>query len=130
MSSNGPPPNKSPDFEKIKTRLQQAGLSLEEIEKTFQAAKEAVRVLGMFLEQASEAAHLAISPPPTKKQHHPKSIVKSAATFRKELMRRVRTRPDAINQSLMELEILGEPFGLTDMLDWDSNTDDLDLDIF
>lgn len=127
MSNNGPPPNK---LERIKTRLQQAGLSLEEIEKTFQTAKEAVRVLGMSLEQVAEATSLATSPPPTKKQHHPKSIVESAATFRKELMNQVRTRPDPINQSLIDLEILGEPFGLTDMLDWDSNTDDLDLDIF
>jgi DNA-binding transcriptional MerR regulator len=65
MSNNGPPPNK---LERIKTRLQQAGLSLEEIEKTFQTAKEAVRVLGMSLEQVAEATSLATSPPPPKKK--------------------------------------------------------------
>lgn len=74
MSSNGPPPNKHPDFERIKTKLQQAGLSLEEIEKTFQAAKEAVRVLGAFLEEAgisleqARRSLTATSPPPPKKK--------------------------------------------------------------
>jgi hypothetical protein len=69
-------------------------------------------------------------PSPIKKQHPKENITASAAAFRKKLMNQMRTRPDPINQSLMDLEMLGEPFGLTDMLDWNSNTDDLDLDIF
>jgi hypothetical protein len=68
MSSNGPPPNKLSDLEKIRTNLIQAGRSLEIIDKSLQTAKKAAKVLGMSLEQAFEAIDLATSPPPPKKK--------------------------------------------------------------
>jgi hypothetical protein len=68
MSNNGPPPNKSPDFEKIKTNLTQVNRSLEIIDKALQTAKKAATILGMSLEQVDEATSLATSPPPPKKK--------------------------------------------------------------
>jgi hypothetical protein len=68
MSSNGPPPNKHSDLEKIKTNLTQASRSIEILERALQTAKKAATVLEMSLEQAAEAIDLATSPPPPKKK--------------------------------------------------------------
>jgi hypothetical protein len=138
MSSNDPPPS---ELERIKIKLTNAGMSLERITMVIKAAQKSAYLLGKSLEEITDLFAKVIaktdfhikyptSPPPIKKQHPKENITASAAAFRKKLMNQIRTRPDPINQSLMDLEMLGEPFGLTDMLDWDSNTDDLDLDIF
>jgi hypothetical protein len=144
MSSNGPPPS---ELERIKTKLTNAGLSVEQITLVIKAAQESAHVLGVSIERLSDMLAESCKypalrpsmivldeptspPPPIKKQYTDENIAASAAAFRKKLMNQIRTRPDPINQSVMDLEMLGKPFGLTDMLDWDSNTDDLDLDIF
>jgi hypothetical protein len=139
MSSNGPPPS---ELERIKNKLTNAGLSLERINMVIKTAQESAHVLAKSLEEIADMYAKVImktdfhvkyptSPPPPSKKHHPdENIAASAAAFRKELMNQIHTRPDPINQSVMDLELLGKSFGLTDMLDWESNTDDLDLDIF
>jgi hypothetical protein len=139
MSSNGPPPS---ELERIKTKLTNAGMSIEQMTLVIKAAQESAHLLCKSLEEIADMFAKVIartdfhvkyptSPPPPSKKHHPdENIAASAAAFRKELMNQIHTRPDPINQSVMDLEMLGESFGLTDMLDWDSNTDDLDLDIF
>lgn len=51
----------------------------------------------------------------------------AAANMRRMLMRQVRSVPDPIHQSLMDLEKMGEPYNLETTLDYDDDTSDLDL---
>lgn len=46
--------------------------------------------------------------------------------LRKQLMEEVRRTPDPLNQSLMELERLGADFGIETIMDYDSDTSDID----
>lgn len=46
--------------------------------------------------------------------------------LRQSLMSQVRTTPNPLYQSLMELERLGEPYGIETLMDYASDTSDID----
>ena len=57
--------------------------------------------------------------------------IEQAAEFRRFMMRRARRTPNPINQSLMELERMGELYGVDQLEDYNDDLSDIDdLGIF
>ena len=79
MSSNGPPPS---ELERIKTKLTNAGMSLERMTMIIKSAQESARVLGVSVEHIVDGMSKVIArtdfhvkyptspPPPIKKHQH------------------------------------------------------------
>jgi hypothetical protein len=74
MSSNGPPPNKSPDFERIKTKLTEAIMTIERMgqvsNKTTDIIAKATESLCYLKKQTQSRLYPTSPPPPIKKHHH------------------------------------------------------------
>lgn len=52
--------------------------------------------------------------------------ISAAASFRQMLHKQAQTTSDPLHQALLDLELLGEPFGISDLADYDSDTSDID----
>jgi hypothetical protein len=65
--------------------------------------------------------------PPPKDHKIPTSIPTSAPTVRQRLMKQIRQTPNLLFQSLMDLENLGEPYGIETLMDYDPDTSDIDI---
>jgi hypothetical protein len=57
----------------------------------------------------------------------PTSISTSAPAIRQRLMKQIRQTPNPLFQSLMDLEKLGESYGIETLMDYDPDTSDIDI---